>query len=361
MADRLGVTGAMDHGSAASSEPPATVRWGVLGTGAIVRNHVFDAIRGAELCELYAVASRDGQRAAAAATAHDIEVAYGSYEELLADPAIDVVYLPLPNHLHATWITAAADAGKHVLCEKPLTLDAPEAEAVAAHCRARGVLLMEAFMYRFHPAWVEARRLLADGAIGRILDVAVWFGFRTTRSNDYRLVREQGGGALLDVGCYAVNVSRMLLGDDPDVTHAAARLDAATGVDMTFSAVLDYDDAHCTFTCSLEHEADHRVRIHGTHGWLSIADPFNCPPDHATTITIATGGDDHPDHSSLRIIDIEAANQYGLQATAFARAILSGKASPLPPEDSISNMRLIGRLFASAGLDGPQAGKAVTP
>jgi predicted dehydrogenase len=350
----------MDHRSAASSKPPATVRWGVLGTGAIVRNHVFDAIRGAELCELYAVASRDGQRAAAAATANDIEFAYGSYEELLADPAIDAVYLPLPNYLHAPWIMAAADAGKHVLCEKPLTLDAAEAEAVTAHCHARGVLLMEAFMYRFHPAWVEARRLLAEGTIGRILDVAVWFGFRTTSSNDYRLVREQGGGALLDVGSYAVNVSRMLLGDDPGATHAAARLDPVTGVDMTFSAVLDYGDAHCTFTCSLEHEPDHRVRIYGTHGWLSIADPFNCPPDHATTITIATGGDDHPHHSLLRTIAIDPANQYGLQATAFARAILSGEPSPLAPEDSIFNMRLIGRLFAAAGLDGPLTGEKVT-
>jgi len=350
----------MDHGSAASSKPPATVRWGVLGTGAIVRNHVFDAIRGAELCELYAVASRDGQRAAATATAHDIEFAYGSYEELLADPAIDAVYLPLPNHVHAPWIMAAADAGKHVLCEKPLTLNAAEAEAVAAHCDAGGVLLMEAFMYRFHPAWVEARRLLAEGTIGRILDVAVWFGFRTTRSNDYRLIREQGGGALLDVGSYAVNVSRMLLGDDPGAIHAAARLDPATGVDMTFSAVLDYGDAHCTFTCSLEHEPDHRVRIYGTHGWLSIADPFNCPPEHATTITIATGGDDHPHHSLLRTIAIDPANQYGLQATAFARAILRGEPSPLAPEDSIFNMRLIGRLFAAAGLDGPLTGEKVT-
>jgi len=265
----------MDHGSAGSSKPPATVRWGVLGTGLIARNHVFDAIRGAELCELRAVASRDGQRAADAAAEHDIEFAYGSYEELLADPNIDAVYLPLPNHLHAPWIRAAADAGKHVLCEKPLTLDGAEAEAVTAHCRARGVLLMEAFMYRFHPAWVEARRLIADGVIGRILDVAVWFAFRTTRSDDYRLVPEKGGGALLDVGCYAVNVSRMLLGDDPGAVHAAARLDPGTGIDITFSAVLDYGDAYCTFTCSMEHEPDHRVRVHGTGGWLSITDPFN--------------------------------------------------------------------------------------
>lgn len=340
----------MDYGNAALSRPPAEVRWGVLGVSRIARRYVFDAIRGADLCQLRAVASRDRQRAVAVASEHDIQLAYGSYEQLLADPNIDAVYLPLPNHLHAPWILAAADAGKHVLCEKPLALDETEAEAVAAYCRAKDVLLMEAFMYRFHPAWVETRRLIAQGAIGRVLDVATWFAFRTARPDDYRLVKEQGGGALLDIGCYAVNVARMLLGDDPVAVHAAARLDPTTGVDMTFSAILDYGDAQSTFTCSMENEPDHRIRIHGTRGWLSIADPFNCPPNHPTTITVASGGDAHPNESSHRTIDVAAANQYGLQATAFARAILSGSESPLPPEDSISNMRLLDRLFSAAGL-----------
>ena len=344
----------MDHGNAASSRPRTVVRWGVLGTSRIARRYVFDAIRGADLCQLRAVASRDSSRAAAVAAKHDIEVAHESYEQLLADPNIDAVYLPLPNHLHTPWILAAADAGKHVLCEKPLTLDAAEADKVVAHCRASGVLLMEAFMYRFHPAWAETSRLIAEGAIGRILDAEIWFGFRTTRADDYRLVREQGGGALLDVGCYAVNVARMLLGDDPKAVHAAARLDPATGVDLTFNAILDYGDASCTFTCSIEHEPDHRIRIHGTRGWLSIADPFNCPPNHSTTITVASGGDAHPHQSSLRTIHVAAADQYGLQATAFARAILNGKEAPLPPKDSISNMRLLDRLFTAAGLAYPR-------
>jgi predicted dehydrogenase len=334
----------MDHAPVA----PSTVRWGVLGTGLIARNHVFAAIQNAELCQLHAVASRDHPRAVALAAEHRIGVAYGSYEDLLADPTIDAVYLPLPNHLHARWIEAAADAGKHILCEKPLTLNAAEAEAVVAHCRSRGVLLMEAFMYRFHPAWAETRRLIAAGAIGRILDVAVWFAFRTTRMDDYRRVPDQGGGALLDVGCYAVDLSRMLLGDVPTVVHALARLDPTTGVDSTFSAMLDYGGASCTFTCSMEHEPEHRVRIHGTAGRLSIADPFNCPPNHTTTITITTGGDAHPHDSSQRTMQVAAADQYGLQATAFARAILDRTASPLPPEGSIANLRLLDRLSAAA-------------
>lgn len=332
------------------------VRWGVLGAARIARVHVFAGIRDAELCELTAVASRDSQRGAAVAAEFGIERVHGSYEELLADPDIDAVYLPLPNDLHAPWIRAAADAGKHILCEKPLCLDAAEAEAVVAYCRERGVLLMEAFMYRFHPAWTEARRLLAEGAIGRLRDLEIWFAFRSAReASDYRMTMARGGGALMDVGCYAVNLSRWLLGDDPATVLASARMDAGGEIDMTFSAILDYGDARCTFTAGMEHEPDHRVRLHGTEGWMSIADPFNCPATHRTTITIGSGGDAHPHHSSVRSIDVAAADQYGLQATALARAILDGGTSPIPPEDAVANMRLIARLYAAAGLTGPRS------
>ena len=341
------------------SETPArgTVHWGVLGAARIARNHVLHAIRDAELCELAAVASRDRARAAAIASEFGIERVHGSYEALLADPRIDAVYLPLPNDLHARWIRAAADAGKHVLCEKPLALDAAEAEAVRVYCEERGVLLMEAFMYRFHPAWAEVHRLLEEGAIGRLTDLEIWFAFRSQQAvSDYRMTMARGGGALLDVGCYAVNLSRWLLGDDPATVQAAARLDARGEVDLTFSAILDYGGSRCTFTASMEQEPDHRVRLHGSDGWLSVADPFNCPADHRTMITIGSGGDAHPHHSSLRTVEVAAANQYGLQATAFARAIVGGTPAPLPPADAVANMRLIGRLFAAAGLEGPPSG-----
>jgi predicted dehydrogenase len=330
------------------------VRWGVLGTARIARNHVFAAIRDAELCELTAVASRDRQRGEAAAADYGIERVFDSYEALLADPDIDAVYLPLPNDLHARWIQAAADAGKHVLCEKPLALDAAQAEAMAAYCRERDVLLMEAFMYRFHPAWTEARSLLADGAIGRLQELEVWFAFRSDlEATDYRMTMARGGGAMLDVGCYAVNLSRWLLGDDPDTVMAAARLDASGEIDLSYSAILDYGDARTTFTVGMTQEPDHHVRLHGTGGWLSIADPFNCPATHRTTITISSGGDGHPHDSAMRTIEVPAADQYGLQATAFARAILDGRPSPLSPQDSVANMRLIGRLYEAAGITGP--------
>jgi len=330
------------------------VRWGILGTGSIAQHHVIPALQDAARCDLIAIASRSPSTAERVAERFHIPRTYGSYEDLLADPDIEAVYLPLPNDLHALWTMKAADAGKHVLCEKPLALTAAGAQHVAAHCTSRHVLAMEAFMYRFHPAWIAVQRLIADGAIGRLIDVGIWFAFRSTRAGDYRLNFNAGGGALYDLGCYAVNVSRMLLGDEPDQVLGAARFDPDTGVDMTFSGILDYGSAFATFTCSMEQEPQHSVVIHGTGGWISIADPFNCPPDFATTVTIATGGDDHPHASTVESLTIPAANQYSLQATALADAIRDGSAAPLPLEDSIANMRLLERLFAAAGIEPPK-------
>jgi predicted dehydrogenase len=335
------------------------LNWGVLGTALIAKAHVIPALLGAERCDLVAIGSRSLATAEAAAAEFGIPRAYGSYDDLLAEPDIDCVYLPLPNHLHAEWIMRAADAGKHVLCEKPLTLTAAEAERVGGHCADRGVLVMEAFMYRFHPAWVELRRLLTTNAIGTITDVDIWFSFRSTRPTDYRHDATSGGGALYDVGCYAIDASRMLLGDKPDRVLGTGRLDPHSGVDLTFSAILDYGNAIATFTCSMEQEPLHRVVIHGTGGWISIADPFNCPPAVETTISIGTGGDHHPHATTIEALTIPAANQYGLQATALTDAILNQTASPLPMEGSIANMRLLERAFRAAGIEPPTPRSAI--
>jgi predicted dehydrogenase len=334
------------------SEAPA-LRWGVIGTGLIARMHVIRALQGAARCELIGIASRRAATAQEVATDFAIPRAYGSYDELLADPDIDCVYLPLPNHLHYPWIEKAAAAGKHILCEKPLTLTADQATAAARLCTESGVLLMEAFMYRFHPAWVAVRGLIDDGAIGRIIDVGIWFSFRSTRPTDYRHAFHSGGGALYDVGCYAVDVARMLLGDDPNRVLGTARVDPESGIDLTFSGILDYGDAFATFTCSMEQEPQHSVVIHGTAGWISIADPFNCPADVATTVTIGTGGDHHPHASDVERLTVPAADQYGLQATALVDAIIAGRPAPVPTAGSIANMRLIERLLDSAGLEVP--------
>jgi predicted dehydrogenase len=329
------------------------VRFGILGTGLIAQNHFIPALQGAERCDLVGIASRSMVKATEVAAAFSIPRAYGSYEELLADPEIDAVYLPLPNDLHVPWTKRAANAGKHILCEKPIALTSAEAEGLAAHCADRNVIAMEAFMYRFHPAWEIVRRRIADNAIGRLIDIGIWFSFRSARVGDYRLNFGAGGGALYDVGCYAVNVSRMLLGDEPERVLGTARLDPETGVDMTFAGILDYGSAFASFTCSMEQEPQHSIVIHGSSGWISIADPFNCPPEVATKITIGTGGDSHPNASGIETVIVPPANQYGLQATALADSILTGGPSPLPLEDSIANMRLLERLFAAAGIQPP--------
>lgn len=330
-----------------------TLRWGVMGSALIARTHVIAALQNADRCELVAIGSRSEERARQTATDYSIPRAHGSYDALLADPDIECVYLPLPNHLHYPLLQRVIAAGKHVLCEKPLTLNSREAEDIAGLAAERGVLAMEAFMYRFHPAWEETRRLIAAGAIGRVTDVNVWFSFRSTRPTDYRHATATGGGALYDVGCYAVDASRMLLGDDPDRVLGAARIDPVSGVDMTFTGILDYGDATATFTCSMEQEPRHSVVIHGTGGWISIADPFNCPADHETTVEIGTGGDHHPHASTIRTVTIPAADQYGLQATALVDAILRGEPAPVPIEGSVANARLLERLFDVAGIEVP--------
>ena len=329
------------------------IRFGVLGTGLIAKAHVIPALADAALVDLVGIASRSQVVADEVASTFSIPRAYGSYEDLLADRDIDAVYLPLPNDLHVPWTKRAADAGKHVLCEKPIALTSAEAMDLAEYCASRNVIAMEAFMYRFHPAWDQVRELIAADAIGRLTDVGVWFSFRSTRTDNYRLDFSAGGGVLYDVGCYATDVSRMLLGDNPINVLGSARLDPTSGVDMTFSGILDYGDAHATFTCSMEQEPRHDIIIHGTKGWISIADPFNCPPDVATEITIGTGGSHHPHASKIETLVAQTGNQYGLQATALADAILNDKPSPLPLEDSIANMRLLERLFAAAGIEPP--------
>ena len=328
-----------------------SVNWGVLGTALIARTHVIPALQQAERCNLTSIASRTRGGAESVAREFGIPTAHGSYEAMLADPDIHCVYVPLPNHLHAEWIMRVADAGKHVLCEKPLTLTSAEAEMISAHCADRGVLAMEAFMYRFHPAWDIVRDLIANERIGRVTDVGVWFSFRSTRPTDYRHDAAAGGGALYDVGCYATDVIRVLLGDEPETVLASARVEPEIDVDMTFTAILDYGNATASFTCSMEQEPQHSVIIHGTAGWISIADPFNCPADHATTVTVGTGGDHHPHATTVETIAVPIADQYGLQATAFADAVINGGTAPIPIESSIANARLLERLFVAAGMN----------
>lgn len=323
------------------------LRWGILSTADIGRKKVIPGIQAADRSTVVAIASRDVARAQAAATALGIPRVHGSYEALLADPDVDAVYLPVPNHLHATWTKAAARAGKHILCEKPLAMTAREAEGMIEVCEAEGVMLMEAFMYRQHPSWVAVRDLIAAGKIGRLVSVESWFSYFNDDPTNIRNIREYGGGALYDVGCYNVNLSRMLFGAEPTRVEAALVRDAVSGVDVLTSALLEFETGVATFTCSTRAEDDQRVNIYGTGGRISIDIPFNIPPTLPTAIRVTHGGEP-PVAPATETITFAAADPYSAQASHFAAAILDGLAVPVPPSDAVANLRVIERIFEAA-------------
>jgi predicted dehydrogenase len=320
------------------------VRWGVLSTARIGVDKVIPAIRTAARCEVVAIASRELARAQASASALGIERAYGSYEELLADPDVDAVYNPLPNDLHAPWTIAAAGAGKHVLCEKPLAMDAAEAEHMIAACEEASVLLMEAFMYRLHPTWEAVRELVVSGRIGELRAVQSWFSYFNDDPNDIRNIAASGGGALYDIGCYSVNLSRMLFGTEPVRIQGSVTRDPVTGIDTLTSGILGFADGVATFTCAIRAEPDQRVHIYGANGRISFEIPFNIPPKLPMRVFVTAGGDP-PVRPETEVLTFDPANEYTIQAERFAAAVLDRTPVPIPPSDAVGNLRVIEELF----------------
>ncbi len=325
----------------------ANLRWGILSTADIGRRKVIPGILKADRCEVVAIGSRDAAQARRVADELGIPAAHGSYEALLADPNVDIVYIPLPNHLHAEWTIAAARAGKHVLCEKPLAMTAAEAERMLDVCAEEGVRLMEAFMYRLHPSWEEVRRLVESGRIGRLLAVQSWFSYANDDPANIRNQLDVGGGALYDIGCYTINLSRMLFGAEPVGVSASVVREPGSGVDVLTSAILAFETGTATFTVSTRAEPDQRVHVYGSDGRISVEIPFNIPPDRPTRIFVTAGGAP-PVAPATETITFEAADPYTVEAERFAAAILDGTPTPTPPEDAVANMRVIDRVFAAA-------------
>jgi predicted dehydrogenase len=323
------------------------LRWGILSTADIARKKVIPGMRRARRCVVTAIASRDGDVARRVAAELGIPRAHASYEALLADPGVDAVYIPLPNHLHAQWTIAAAQAGKHVLCEKPLALTQSDARQMVAAARGAGVHLMEAFMYRLHPSWVAARELVAAGRIGQLTAVQSWFSYYNDDATNIRNIASAGGGALWDIGCYAVNLSRMLFGEEPGRVEATVRREPTFGVDTLASAILEFSAGTASFTCSIRAEDDQRVEIYGTTGRISIAIPFNIPPDRPTEIRVIAGGDP-PVAPNVEVLTFPVADPYAVEVEAFTGAVLDGSPMPVPPEDGIANVEVIERIFAAA-------------
>ncbi|MEN8113700.1 MAG: Gfo/Idh/MocA family oxidoreductase [Actinomycetota bacterium] len=331
-----------------------SIRWGILSTADIGMTKVTPAIQRAANCDVVAIASRDFERASAAAAALGIDSAYGSYEGLLEADDIDAVYIPLPNDMHAEWTYKAAAAGKHVLCEKPLAMTAEQAQDMVDACEDAGVKLQEAFMYRHHPTWVDAIRLVRTGAIGDVQAVQSWFSYFNDDPTNIRNKVENGGGALMDIGCYNINVSRLVFDAEPVAVRSAVRRDPMMGIDIVASAVLEFPgEKHSTFTCTTRAEDDQRVSIVGTSGRIDIEIPFNIPPDLSTRIRLTSGGDP-PTNPATEIIEFPPADQYTIQAELFAAAILEGRSVPVPPEDAVKNMHVIESVLAGSNTHQPR-------
>ena len=327
------------------------IRWGVLGTANIGMEQVIPAIQAAERCDVVAIASRNLDKAEAAAASLGIEHAYGSYGQLLHDAEIEAVYIPLPNHLHAQWAIAAVRAGKHVLCEKPIALSAAEAETMITAAEESSVLLREAFMYRFHPSWLAVKRLIDEGIIGELIAIDSWFSYYNDDPTNIRNILEYGGGALMDIGCYSIHLSRMLMDGEPTSIKASVRRDPVSGVDIYTSALLEFGDKVATFACSTRVEPDQRVDVYGTEGRISVEIPFNIPNDRKTRVHVTAGGNP-PVDPAVKTVEFDPVDQYTLQAEAFVAAVLDGDDLPDSGLAIADNIRVIDRVFASTGPSG---------
>jgi predicted dehydrogenase len=313
------------------------VRWGILGTANIALTKVIPAMQRSEWCEIAAIASRDHAKAKAAAGELNIPNAYGSYEELLADESIEAVYNPLPNNLHVAWTVKAAEAGKHVLCEKPIGLTAAEAQTLIEVRDRTGVRIQEAFMVRTHPQWLETRRLIHSGRIGSLRSITGFFSYNNPDSTNIRNQLELGGGALMDIGCYPITISRFIYESEPQRVLGLIERDAANGTDTLTSAVLDFPYGHSTFTCSTRLAPYQRMIFIGTVGRIEVVIPFNAPNDRPTQILL-----------NDETLEIPICDQYDIQGSLFSQAIRENSAQPIPLEDAINNMAVIDAVFRSA-------------
>ena len=322
------------------------LRWGILSTADIGRSKVVPAMKNAARTRIVAVGSRNVERAREYAAELEIPTVHASYEALLADPNIDAVYIPLPNSLHSEWTIAAARAGKHVLCEKPLAINAAEAARMVAVCEQEGVLLVEAFMYRLHPSWQQVREIVRSGRIGRLVAIQSWFSYFNDDPGNIRNRLEVGGGALYDIGCYNVNLSRLLFEGEPRRIQGSVIRDPEMGVDVLTSGILEFDSGVATFTCSTRVETDQRVHVYGTEGRISIGIPFNIPPDRPTEIYVTSGGDP-PVAPATEVFAFPTADPYTVEAEHFAAAVLDQTPFPFPASDAVANMRVLDLLFES--------------
>ncbi|MBC8001812.1 MAG: Gfo/Idh/MocA family oxidoreductase [Opitutaceae bacterium] len=318
------------------------INWGVLGTARIAIRKVIPGLQASHHGTVAAIASRDIMKAQTEAGLLGIPKACGSYEALLADDDIDAVYIPLPNHLHVPWSIKALEAGKHVLCEKPIGLNSVEASALLAAAKQHPRLkIMEAFMYRHHPQWQLARTLIADGEIGDLRTIQSFFSYWNVDPHNIRNIGEIGGGGLMDIGCYCISLSRFLFDAEPRRVFGTTECDPLFGTDRLASGVLEFARGTSTFTCSTQLASYQRVNIFGTRGRIEIEIPFNAPPDRPCRLW-------HQSEQEIREITVDVCDQYSIQGDLFALAVLEDRPVPTSLEDALANLRVIEAIQLSA-------------
>jgi predicted dehydrogenase len=330
------------------------VRWGVLSTADIGVKKVIPAMQKGECVEVIAIASRDRGRAEQTARALGIAKACGSYEELLADPEVEAIYNPLPNHLHVPWSIKAAEAGKHVLCEKPISLTVAEARTLLDRQKSTGVKIGEAFMVRTHPQWLRTKELIKSGRIGELRSISGFFSYFNRDPGNIRNKPECGGGALMDIGCYPIIASRFAFGGEPSRVLGLVTRDKDMSVDCLTSAILDFPSGHAIFTCSTQLVPYQRLHFLGTVGRIEIEIPFNAPNQQPCRVFIDDGGDIFGKNVTTETMD--TCDQYTIQGDVFSRAVRGDGDVPVSVADAIKNMAVIEAIFRSAG-----SGKWETP
>ncbi|HEY9122156.1 MAG TPA: Gfo/Idh/MocA family oxidoreductase [Brevefilum sp.] len=320
------------------------LRWGILSTANIGRKAMIPALKKTPMAQVLAVASRDGRKAKVFAEELGIPRSFGSYQALLEDAEIDAVYIPLPNHLHKEWTIRAAEAGKHILCEKPLALNVAECETMITAANENGVVLMESFMYRYHPRIFAAAEMVRSGKIGSLKTIETGFTFFMHDRDDIRMKPEMGGGALMDVGCYCINISRLMAGRKPVAVQAQA-VWAPSGVDDQLVGVLDFGEGlYAHFDCAFNQSSRQHCILAGTDGYLSLPETFN-PGEKRSVIQEVKGG------KTVQVHDFEGVDEYVLIAERFMHTI-QGEKPNYPIEDSIINMQVIEALLNSARQNG---------
>lgn len=319
------------------------VRWGVLGVANIAVKKVIPAMQFCELAEVTAIASRELDKARRAAETLRIPKSYGSYDELLADPEVDAIYNPLPNHLHVPWSIKAAEAGKHVLCEKPIALSVEETRKLIEARDRTGVKIGEAFMVRTHPQWLRAREIVRSGEIGELRAINSTFSYFNVDKTNVRNIADIGGGALLDVGCYPITMSRFLFEREPSRVTGLIDRDPEMKTDRLTSALLDFAPGQAAFICSTQLVPFQRMQVFGTKGRIELEIPYNIPPDRPSRIFVDDGS--QLAGRSARLEQFPTADQYTIQGDTFSRAILENSEVPVPLEDAWGNMRVIEAIF----------------